>query len=480
MKQELAYSIFLILALATSLCRSEDVKQGAAPGCDLAGRGKAKATAGVTPATDPCLLVLTPHSGDGLVDREIIRLQGEVPLATEPSQTLERLGWMFVAKARGSFDSAFYKLAEQCALCLDTRHPGSCEALLLRGHALHNLNRFREAEPLARELVAKRGVAFDLGLLGDILMERGRLNEAAEAYQKMIDFKPDLHSYARGAHVRWLKGNLSGALELMQMAASGCSQNDPETAAWIHTRLASYQFQAGTKSQAYRSCDVALDYQQNYPPALLLRGRMHLAAGRMIEAIEALQRAAQLSPLPEYQWALADALRAGGRESEAAAVESELRKQGALRDPRVFSLYLATRGEPVETAVRLAEQQLEERGNVFTHDALAWALARAGRLDEAQGHMRQALSEGTEDARFFFHAGIIAVKSGQAGKARQWLKKAAALSHLLLPSERQHLQAVATKAGEDLEPKFELPPPRGASTFPSPGNDFFGSGELKP
>jgi len=112
MKQEIAYSIFLILALATSLCRSEDVKQGAAPGCDLAGRGKAKATAGVTPATDPCLLVLTPHSGDGLVDREIIRLQGEVPLATEPSQTLERLGWMFVAKARGSFDSAFYKLAE--------------------------------------------------------------------------------------------------------------------------------------------------------------------------------------------------------------------------------------------------------------------------------------------------------------------------------------------------------------------------------
>jgi tetratricopeptide (TPR) repeat protein len=215
MKHEIGYSIVLILALATSLCRSEGVNQGAAPGGELAASERTKATAGEPYTIDPCSLVLAPHSGDKLVDREIGRLQGEVHSAAEPSRALERLGWMFIAKARASFDSGFYKLAEQCALCLDTRQPESCEALLLRGHALHNLNRFREAEPLARELVAKRGLAFDLGLLGDILMERGRLNEAAEAYQKMIDLKPDLHSYARGAHLRWLKGNLSRALELI-------------------------------------------------------------------------------------------------------------------------------------------------------------------------------------------------------------------------------------------------------------------------
>jgi len=58
------------------------------------------------------------------------------------------------------------------------------------------------------------------------------------------------------------------------------------------------------------------------------------------------------------------------------------------------------------------------------------------------------------------------------------MKQEIGYSIFLLPSERQHLQAVATKPGEDLEPNSELPPPWGVSTFPSPGNDFFGSGKL--
>ena len=130
-------------------------------------------------------------------------------------------------KARESFDSGFYKLAEQCAVCLDSRQPGSPEGMLLRGHALQNQHRFREAEPLARELIAKRGLSFDYGLLGDVLMEQGQLAEATHAYQMMIDVRPDLHSYARGAHIRWLKGNLTGAVELMELAAHASSPLDP-------------------------------------------------------------------------------------------------------------------------------------------------------------------------------------------------------------------------------------------------------------
>jgi len=50
----------------------------------------------------------------------------------------------------------------------------------------------------------------------------------------------------------------------------------------------------------------------------------------------------------------------------------------------------------------------------------------------------------------------------------------------LLPSERQHLQVVATKPGEDLEPNSELPPSGVSHLFPIPDNDFVGSGELEP
>src|SRR5437867_9731746 len=126
----------------------------------------------------PLAWVLAPHDGEGRLDSDIRQCQARVRAGTNPEAALERLGWLFVAKARESFDPGFYRLAEQCALCLDSRRPGSLEAMLLRGHALQNQHRFKEAETLARELVRRRAQPFDYGLLGDALMEQGQLAEA--------------------------------------------------------------------------------------------------------------------------------------------------------------------------------------------------------------------------------------------------------------------------------------------------------------
>src|SRR5439155_26984946 len=115
---------------------------------------------------DPCGMVLAPHSGDTRLDREIVRLQRELGQSAEPATLVERLGWMFVSKARITFEDRFYTRAEQCALCLTQKTPGSPEAMLLRGHILHSLHRFKEAEPLARQLTVSRGTPFDFGLLG--------------------------------------------------------------------------------------------------------------------------------------------------------------------------------------------------------------------------------------------------------------------------------------------------------------------------
>ena len=90
-------------------------------------------------------------------------------------------------------------------------------------------------------------------------------------------------------------------------------------------------------------------------------------------------RGAAINPLPEFQWALADTLRAAGRADEAAKVEATLKQTGAQSDPRTFALFLATRGEQTELAVQLAQRELQARADIFTHDALAWALAAAGR-----------------------------------------------------------------------------------------------------
>src|SRR5262249_29876519 len=160
------------------------------------------------------------------------------------------------------------------------------------------------------------------GLLNDVLMEQGKLEDAVEACQKMVNLRPDLHSYSRGAHLRWLKGNVEGAEELMRMAADAVSPLDSESAAWVNTRLAGYEFQLGRLKDAERSCALALEFQKDYPPALLLSGRLMLAQQENPAALELLRRATELNPMPEYQWTLAEALRANGQGEEATRVET--------------------------------------------------------------------------------------------------------------------------------------------------------------
>ncbi len=415
---------------------------------------------------DPLAMVLTPEIGDTSTDKEISRLQQQIRSGRNAQLWLEQLGWAFVAKARESFDPGFYKLAEQCAQCIEQRNPQSQEAMLLRAHVLQNLHRFKESEGLARHLVQQRGLSFDYGLLGDALMEQGKLDDAVKAYQQMMNLKPDLHAYARAAHMRWLKGDLEGAIEAMQLAVGAASAQDAESAAWANTRLAFYAFQAGRFQEAEQQCAFALSFQDNYPPALLLKGRMLFAQSKWREAVDALQNATKLNPLPEYQWTLAEALRADGHEKEASGIEAQLRKHGATSDPRTLALFFATRHESPKTALRLAKEELNSRRDVFTHDVVAWSLAGAGNLAEARSEMQRALAEGTEDARLFFHAGVIASRAGHAADAEHWLRKASELSHLLLPSERDELQNAAACGAEKKTSAAPIP----QKTF-SPGPD---------
>jgi len=386
-----------------------------------------------------CRMALTPTAGDKPLDLEIARVQKQIEKVPEPRQAIERLGWLLVKKARVSFDSGYYKLAEQCAACLDAASPTSPEALLLRAHVLQSLHRFNEAEVLAQDLVGIRQRPFDYGVLGDVLIDQGKIRAGVAAYQKMVDLRPDLQSYTRAAHVRWLTGDLSGASELMRLATSSSSPNDPEAGAWAYTRLALYQLQGDQTRESLQSCNAALSLQSDYAPAMFVRGRIYLFSNRVGDALSDLTNAADASPLLEYQWTLADVLRQQGDVVRASSVEAQITRSGATEDPRTLSLFLATRGENINLAVQLAEQELTNRQDIFTHDALAWAMAQAGRNREAFEQMKQALSEGTHDARLFFHAGVIAALNNENQQAVKWLERADGIKQMLLPSERLQL-----------------------------------------
>jgi len=389
------------------------------------------ATTAPKPLDLACRAAAAANAGS---DADIPRLQQALRERRAPSLAAEQLGYHFIARARLTNDAGFYTLAEQAALCIASLDPADPGALLLRGHVLHQLHRFVEAESIARRLVALREFVLDYGLLGDVLMEQGRLSEAARAYQKMIDLKPFYQSYTRAAHLRWLRGDLDGAIEMMQAAIRAVSPRDPESVAWAYSRLAFYELQRGRLAEAERMTEASLRYVPDYAAALLVRGRIQLAGRRPLEAVTTLEHAAKRNPLPEYKWAHADALREANQIDAAREVEQQLAAAGA-DDPRTFALYLATRHENRAQAVALARQELQKRADIFTLDTLAWALASAGEIREASSLIARALAEGTQDGRLFLHAAAIAAADGRARDAKRWADKARALRFTLLPSE---------------------------------------------
>jgi len=396
-------------------------------------------------------MVMIPHEGNSRSDLAIQKAQAKVKAGIVPVAAMEKLGWAYVAKARESFDTGYYLLARKCADALELEKPESPEALLLRGHVFTNLHKFSEAEKIAEKLVEMRGIPFDHLLLGDAQMEQGKLDAAIESYQRGVDLRPDLQSYARAGWIRWLTGDLPGAIEATQMAVNAGSPQDPDSLSWALTRLANFHFLGSQMKETEDTTEAALRVRPDYPPALLLKAKLLMADKNFKEAIPLLQTANRANPMPDYQWTLIEALEAAGNKDELATAVEAFRNSAERVDPRTYSLYLATHGQDTSHALALAKAEFEERQDIFTHDALAWALFSEGKTAEAKSHMDEALIEVTEDGRLFLHGAIIAESAGETEEALDWLEGANDLRHTLLPSEQQHLKFLDDKlAGKTL------------------------------
>ncbi len=411
----------------------------------------ASETAEVSPhGTIPALLLISPRDATPL-DTQIRGSQARLKASAAPGPELERLGWLFIAKARASSDPGFFTLAGIAADALEQKFDLPQEAWLLRGHVLQTRHRFAEAEELAQRLVVARGAAADFALLGDALYDEGRIAEAARAYQQMVDLKPSLDSYSRAANIRWIKGDLAGAVQLQALAVRSGGPGDAGALAWSLCRLGQLTWQQGDATTADTCAARALELVPDFAPALLLQGRLLLAADHATEALLPLARAVAILPLPEPRWVYAEALRAAGSEAEALAVEERLVREGSAEDPRTVALFLAIHGRDSSTAVQLAQAELNTRADIMTHAANALALSDAGRIDEALIQSRAALAEGTADARLLLCAGHVSALAHQPDAA-DLLERAGRLSAQLLPSEQRLLQHSLSLLSQGVSP----------------------------
>jgi tetratricopeptide (TPR) repeat protein len=345
-----------------------------------------------------CEIALTPHDGAQFVDREIRRFQDSILSNSMRAAYLERLGWAYVAKSRAARDLGYLTLAAETASCLgELQEPEAwASATLLHAYVLHQQHRFEEAEIVARDLVKNRGLWLDYALLGDILLDRGRLEEATAHYQFALNQRPGPQVYSRAAQVRRLTGDEDGAIDMLAKAARASDIRDAESAVWSYVRLARWVWQRDGKVAADRLLDQALRIQPENPDALGLRGRLALSEGDVDQAIEHLERAVAASPTSQLLWLLLEAYEVAGKTGQQDLI-ARFRQQAELEDARTLALFLATRRVDVTLSRSLAEVEFELRQDVFTQDALAWALWANGDYLHAYNISTQALQQGTPD-----------------------------------------------------------------------------------
>jgi tetratricopeptide (TPR) repeat protein len=413
----------LALAGALTACRNAPASRNRAVAAPASAAPAAR-------ATEPSTLALADVKGSGPTLRYLAGLKERARSHPESDEAWILLGRAWVRLARETSDPGFYLHAEACTDVLLARSPANVAALNLRGLVLLNQHEFSRAKAAAQAILAQDPLdATAWGTLSDAALELGEFETAVNAVGHMLEQKPGLPAYARTAHLRWLAGDERSALEAYRLAIdAGLDPSDPEPLAWVLVQTAQVFFQRGDYRGADAGFQQALEVRRGYPPALVGRARALLARADPAGATALLRRAYAESPLVETGSLLVQALTLAGDFGAAERAYALAEREGLRGDRRGLSVMDSTLGRRPARALELAEAERAVRGDIYTEDALAWALYRNGRFELARASIERARSFGTRDARLLFHHGAILIALGRAAEGRALVKKALAQS----------------------------------------------------
>jgi tetratricopeptide (TPR) repeat protein len=379
-------------------------------------------------------------------DLNIQFFQSRVARRPDDFLSYGKLGEAYIQKARETGDITYYDLAEGALKrSLELRPGRAAAASATTQLALVYFTRHQFQDALA---YAERALGYGSGrlspyaIIGDAYIELGQYEKAEAAYSKMLALRGPLYPHARLSYLRFLRGEMQGAIEEMQQGVEALRDAHVarENLAWTQVQLGDLLFQTGEPGKAETAYGDALTSYPGYHRALAGLGKVRAAQARSEEAIDLYRRALGVIPLPEYAAALGDVCTKAGRLPEAKKQYDLVEYIGYLNTlnravyNRELALFYTDHDLKLPQALELAERELEVRRDVYTYDVVAWALHKSGKSADALAAMAEALKLGTKDARLFFHAGMIHRAAGDIEKARDYLQRALATNphfHLL-------------------------------------------------
>jgi tetratricopeptide (TPR) repeat protein len=373
------------------------------------------------------------------------------------------LGAAYFQSARETGDVNDYELAEQSltkSLNLVSADFSSDAALGTMASVCMGEHRFNDALSYGQKALSLgTGDISSFAIVGDAYADMGEYQKAHVAYGRLTP--PDMTlspraAYARDSrlsYLRFIAGDTAAAIALMKIAVTEGveAQLQSENLAWLYYELGEYYTQAGDASSADAAYLAALNIHPGDYRALAALGKLRANNGRYTEAVVLYQKAIAVVPMPIFIAELGDLYAKSGNQAEAKKQYALVEYIGLLGNinqvlhNRDLALFYADHDMKLVESLDLAQKELEVRHDVYTWDALAWALYKNGKLTEAAKASEKATQFGTRDSLLLFHAGMIADRLGQTEQARNELREALQINprfHLIYANKAQQTLTV--------------------------------------
>lgn len=378
------------------------------------------------------MAILQTGAGNATAYTDNIITSRQERVKTDPKDypSFAELGIAYLQKARETNDPTFYGQAEkalQQALELKPDYYDALAAFGVLDLARHDFSKAREWGRKAQAANPQKAYAY--GVIGDANIELGDYTQAIDAFQKMVDLRPDLSSYSRVSYARELHGDVPGAIKAMEQAIEAGSPA-AENTAWCRVQLGNLFFNSNQLDKAEKAYNDALRSYPDYLHAQAGLAQVRWAQGRTDDAINLYKQSVASVPLPQYLTALGDLYAVKG--DAAAAKEQydlvlyiyQVFEAGGVNVDQEKAAFFADRDMQLEEAATMAQRAAQDRPEVNTQDTLAWALYKVGRYDEALQAEKEAMRLNTQNPLFFYHLGMIQSKLGNAEEARKNVEKA--------------------------------------------------------
>ncbi|WP_299781770.1 cell surface protein [uncultured Formosa sp.] len=310
-------------------------------------------------------------------------------------------------------------------------------------------HRFKEALSLLKKAEVKgEHLKGTQNMLFDVYLELGNITEAKKYLIKIQDFN-DFDYVIRLAKWQDHEGNLDGAIKYMENALKIAeSSNNSNTKQWIYTNIADYYGHNGQieKSYQYYLKTLELDPSDAYSKKGIA-WIVYSNDKNPEEAMRILNKVTESHKTPDYELFKAEIAEFMGDDfSKTKYLNSYLK---AVDDKKYGDMYNAYNTlvytddlQRFNSALKLAEREVENRPTPHSYDLLAWSYYKKGESKKALNIIETHVKGKSFEPLILLHVAQIYKDNGKIEEANVLKKELLTASYELGPVNIQRIKNI--------------------------------------